>query len=465
MRISYKFEWQLIINIKTKCKWNNSETKIMKRNIFNRIEYKRLLQGALFLCVTPVAMSAEWVAEPSVSMSAAHDDNFRLAIATAEVSASSMTLRPRLKLSRRTEISDINVSGYIYSKRYDNSQFNSDALILDLGSNFRNSELSTLNLNVSISRRPTLTTELEDSGRFEELQRDRDRVNINPSWSYQLSSKSSLQVSYSGTDVDYNGSTTLVDYKNQQVTGTYSYQLSEKDSVRFSVYTTRYEPNNTDVSIISANDFSSGRPFEVENVPAINNTDTVGFSVGGSRNFSQTLQGSLYVGLRRSERTLNRDASEFEKANPVLTGLAGVITNGVVNQVTETTTTTLDLSLSKRFELTNVRLNVSNTLSPSSNGALNESTQVGMNIDREISPKLDLKGEFQFISNNSTNDALDRKYYSANFRAIWRFSRGLELSARYTYRQQKFDAAADSTDSNLISISLAYAWPRISVSR
>ncbi|MCK4952019.1 MAG: outer membrane beta-barrel protein [Gammaproteobacteria bacterium] len=446
-----------------------------------KISGKHIALSAVFMFLnSTVVMSAEWAFEPSVVMSATQNDNFRFAI--VEESVSGMQLHPKIKLSRRTRASEIMFSGQAFSSRYDNSRYDSDEIMLDFGSFLKNTERSTIRVNAGISRRTILSTEIEDSGRFGEVELYKDRISFNPSWEYQWSSSSLLQVSYSGQDADYNGSTSHTDYQYHSLVGSYSFRQSEKNQYGITLLATRYDPNSTDIAFIDYNcnanllaAFNICIPdpafgFAVGSVPATSNiTDSVGFNLGITRNFSQTLSGNVSIGLTRSENTLVRDATQFEIDNAAEFGdiTPTVVSTGIINKVVESTLTTLEASLTKNYELTSITVRLNNSLRPSSNGSLNEITDAALDIKHNISQRLKLSGNLKATSSQTQNEttSLNRDYYTAGLKATWNLTKWWRLGAEYLYRQQRYDIVSDSTDSNQFTITLNYAGLKKSISR
>ena len=449
----------------------------------HKITGKYIALSAVLLFVNPIiVMSAEWVFEPSIRMGAIYDDNFRLS--TVAEPASGMTLHPKIRLSKRTEVSEIKLSGHTHSSRYDNSRFDSDEIELDLASSFQNTERSTFKLNADISRKPLNTTEEEDSGRFE-TGRDKDQMTFNPSWDYTLSESSRLQVYYSGQDVDYNGSTSHTDYQYHSLVGSYLFRQSEKNQYSISLVASRYDPNHRAQTYIGENcigslfgghctnndgDRDPEEPIIVEEAFATSNiTDSIGFHLGVSRNFSQTLIGNVKIGLTRSENTLIRDATPFETdhADEFTFMTPTAVSTGIINTVTESTLTTLEASLTKNYELTSIVATLKNSLKPSSNGTLNESASAELEVEHEMSSRLKLSANLKADSNQTqgSTSVLDRDFYTASLRASWQLSKWWRLGANYRYRQQKYDASSGSIDSNRVAVTLAYAGPKKSISR
>lgn len=420
-----------------------------------------LAAGALLTLYSQSVFSSEWSIEPSVSAGVIHDDNIQLKT-TGVDSVSGMTLQPKMTLGRRTEISDIAVSGHVKASRYDKNAYDYNEIMLDLASSFKNSERSTLGLDANFSRQPTHVTEEDDSGRIE-TDRDRDTMTLSPSWDYQLSQSSLLQVAYNATDVDYSGSTSLIDYRYQTLSGTYLIRQSEKNQFSLSLNASRYRPAD---GVLTATDYVYD-PFGNKipglltyvSVPATNQTDSYGFYIGASRDFSETLKGSLSVGLSKSENAQMYNSTAFE--------ISELGQPASVNTVINSTLTTVNASLSKEFELTTLTASFSNSNKPSSNGVLNESTELGVNIKRKITPKL--QGVFDLKATSSKNEllsgTLDRKYYSTSLQAHWQLTKWWRMIADYRYRYQKYDTATDSADSNRFMVSLRYTWPKMAVSR
>lgn len=141
------------------------------------------------------------------------------------------------------------------------------------------------------------------------------------------------------------------------------------------------------------------------------------------------------------------------------------VSTGVINSVTESTLTTLEASLTKYYELTSITVTLNNSLKPSSNGTLNESASAEFDIKYDISSRLKLSGNLKATSIQTQTTSLDRDFYIASLGAKWNLTKWWRLGADYRYRQQKYDLASDSIDSNRVSITLAYTWPKKSISR
>jgi opacity protein-like surface antigen len=258
--------------------------------------------------------------------------------------------------------------------------------------------------------------------------------------------------------VDYDGSSALIGYRNQAVEGSYSFRQSEKNSYSFSISATKYKPSRSVASAITGLTIPIG--FEFASVPAISNlTNSYQLNLSVSRAFSSTINGSLSIGLSKSENTLVRNATQFEK--DVL------LFPAIVDTVTESRLATYNASLSKRYELGSVSAFISNSHKPSSNGSLNESSQMGVSINHMLSSKLNMEAGIKGVSSKSesTTVSVGRKYYDLNMGLSWRLTRQWHLDADYRYRQQKNDTATASAESNKVAISLRYSWLKMAMSR
>lgn len=382
---------------------------------------------AVSLLVATQAMAEKWYVEPSASVRFGYEDNVRL-VTSNEDSAFSTYLNVQAPFGFRTEVSDVNLSAQLESRRYDGlSDLNTDDQHLGLDAVFR-SGLDLFSLQGSYERDSTRTSELETTGLVQSSKR-RIGKNLNPSWTRALTERTSLELGYQYTDVSYQDAdlTGLVDYRYDKATAGMVYKLSEKTDLHGNLSASKYDAPDADTE------------FKI-----------YGLQVGVSLKVSEKLSASVSVGLThtKSDYLGTGGGKEMSSDNAIL----------------------LDLSVKKIYETMTVEGFLSTSETPSGYGRMLRRNAIGLSLHREPSPRTTFSFRGEVYENTSAGgfdvDSDDRLYYSLEPGLSWRATNWWTISSAYRYRRQDYtNSSTGAADSNAVFITASYVWPRESISR
>jgi hypothetical protein len=401
----------------------------------------RQVLDVLVLTATATAIShaAEWKIDPRVELRAGYNDNIRLTT-DDELSSPEIDLGAGTLFSYETPTSGVSGDLNLEARRYtDENDLNDEIGRLRFAS-FHKMERSRLGFNVDVVKDTTLDSQLEETGVvFQRV--DRWRYSLNPTWNYSLGERTSMELGYTYTDVNYD---------------------NNNDS-NFSDYTT----NGGQVSlsrILSprATGSITASYTQTKNDNDIESTYT-GLQAGADYRFSETLTGSVFAGIRRSEikATRNTFIQVLDENNNII--LVPVSSGTQDDDFGYTFSGTLQ----KDFLRGNTSLSATRDIRSTISG-------IPLQVDRVRWDNLYrfteiLSGELRlsYYQSEAANGVgtQDRNYYEIEPRFNWRLREFWTLSGSYRYRKQTFDATNDDAVQNAAYLTLRYDWPRIAVSR
>jgi hypothetical protein len=407
------------------------------RQVIRKATIWMFVSGGGFLS-PQLAMSAEWSVVPSIELREEYQDNIHLSSKTHDTVWGS-ALSPSVQFARTTPTSVSRASARFRFNRYSRDDpRDTDVQYLTLSSRNRIPR-GRWALNGLFKRDTTLTT-LEDAASDTSDEADladaedidaglvqvevrRNRFDLDPSWSRNLTERMTLQLGYRFRDVYYSSAegTSLYDYRRhslevalmQQVTERYRHGIT----VRYSEYRAPEVNSEADTSTILASmDYA----------------------------FSETLRGIVALGMQNTSSM--RDAI-----------------------VDEATGYTLNMRLTKKInQSTNYRLELNHDVLPSGAGRVVQSDRFNIRFRNKITSKLTFLLSGRFFRNKSLEASatyVDRRYYSIEPGLRRLLTRKWSVDGSYRYRYQKYDDASASAQSNAVFVGVRYAWPVIRVSR
>lgn len=404
-----------------------------------------------FTLASGYAFSAEWSAEPSVTLRQEYNDNINLTSAPHKPVWGTI-LSPAITFSGKSETLQVSGGAQLNFNRYTGAKgLDSDDRIFTFASKY-STERDVWGLSVYSKRDSTRASELASTGSV--LPRaQRNSLSINPSWTHTLTERMSLRLAYSLSDTKYDGGTSvgLVDSKYNAATASLIYLLGDTD--KLSVSGTRSKSVSTNSSKST--------------------TDEI--RVGLTHDFSETLQGDAEIGVRRTTSTF---------LAPVYTCdlLFGVLPiNGVCNffgqrfparllyspQTFTSRGTSLNLGLTQQFGGTDTFSGrLSRDINPSGRGVTLQTDHLSLGYSKRFSETLSGLINTDFYRTGYQGNAGQGSQYLAISPSLsWRLSEWWYLDSGVQYARQKYDGAATSVSSNLIYGSIRYNWPKISESR
>jgi len=394
--------------------------------------------------------AAEWTAEPAVTARHEYNDNINLSVHPHN-SVRGSFITPSLDFGVNTPVWQASGGVSATQRRYSGQEgLDRDDNTSRLSAAYR-TERNAWQLSASRSLESLLSTDLitPDTG-VVQAQQQTEAKTITPTWTWNYSERTLLQVMYRMSDVSYENTqnTALYDYDYRSATVTLSNQISVLNQI-----------------------FVTGG-YSTFHVPSTEfDSDTRSFQVGATRNFSPTTQGTLQAGLRNTE-------SFTRGGNPIFTRFSTVINGEVVDVLVQTgvtqdsrrenTSSVFSGSFERKFEKTLARLAVNRTLSPSGSGGQTEQDAVSFNLRNPLSPRLTLSvnANWQKTSDSEGNISNNNlTYYNFSSGIDWRWLRDWSVGMDYRYGHVNREHENAAADSNSVGLALIYRPLKMSISR
>lgn len=416
------------------------------RQVIRKAAIWVFVSGGVF--VSPqLAMGAEWSVIPSIQLEEKYDDNIHLTTKTHE-SVWGSGVSPSVQLVRTAPASVAKVSARLKFNRYSGDDVrDTDVQYLTLSSRNRTPR-GRWALNGSFKRDTTLTTlegaesntadegaesdtsdeeELADAEGIDEglvqIEVRRNRLDLDPSWSLNLTERMTLQLGYRLRDVDYSATegTSLYDYQTHSLEVALMRQVTERDRLGITARYSEYR------------------------APEVNSeADTSTLLASMDHAFSETLRSIVEVGMQNTS------------------SMSGALED-------EKTDYTFGMKITKKInQSTNYRLALKRDVQGSGAGRVVHSNRLNIRFSSKITSKLTFLLSGKFFRNKSLEASAtnaDRRYYSIEPRLRRLLTRKWSVDGFYRYRYQKYDNAAASAQGNAVFLAVRYAWPVVRVSR
>ena len=417
-------------------------TDSVERESMKASSWIRLPLLVCLVYATCPAWSAEWSAEPSILLRQEYNDNINLT-ALPHDSVWGTILTPSLKLSNNTEVSQTSASMLWNFNRYTGeSGLNRNDQFYTLSSNYK-TERDIWAGNFAYTRDSTLASELNQTG-IVVTRAQRSLLTLAPSWTHLLSSRASLKLSYEFDKVTYDGGIAqgLVNYTNQAVEADWMFQATEKDLLTTSLSYSRFQTADNGYM-----------------------ANTIGVQIGVTHSFSETLQGSILLGMNRSRSTLNSQSYQYG-FNPATSTFYLIPVQNTLT--TSNQVPVMGMTLKKQFETGNISANASRQLVPGGNGSLVETDRLGLGATHNFSERLSGSVSGAAYRSRYIGDAVTAtgsRYYELAMNLDWQMAERWKLESGYRYARVTYQNSSVAPVSNLIYASIRYDWPKISVSR
>jgi opacity protein-like surface antigen len=406
-----------------------------------------LLVAAAALAFPPGAGAADGYFLPQASAESRYNDNWRLAPDEGqqeEISALGTFLELSSQFGWRTQRSDLSLTPRLRSSFFADSEDDDRLASNDkylLFSGYRDTETSRYAVTGESADESVLTSEIADldsddpgddvgdTGRLD-VQNDRQRIIVRPSWSYRYSEQTELGLGYRYTDVSYDNElvTRQVDYTDNEASFNFGRQMTPRTLLNTRLFAGRFEADEIG-----------------------NQSDSTGIDFEFDRQMSERVTGTANIGAQRIE-------SEF--MDP-LTGLP-----------VDESNTSLLFGLGLRTavsEATNWNANLSRRVNPNGTGFLVQTDQLLLTLDHAFGPRLrGTLGTRMFrneaVDDNENVQFTERDYARLEAGLEWSLTPTWSLFSRYSYTRQEFDRPppvggvppGDEASANAISIGIAY---------
>lgn len=353
-------------------------------------------------------LADQWFVEPQASLRTFYEENTGLTVRDPSDSGG-MIARAEVMTGKRTENSEIGIESAVERREYfsDAERSTTDFLFDLVGTKIlerdRFSFLARLDLD------STLTSELETSGLITERKR-RVGWSLRPSWRHSVTERLGVSTNASYLNVRYRDAefTGLVDYKYTTFGLSMDYATAPLTQLIGRVDYYHYDPDR-----------------------GSDDTKSVGLLFGGSHVFTEKWSLSAQAGLRR---TKVGDTSE--------------------------TGNLVDVVVVRQLEKSRLEFALSRSLAPSGSGELLSTSTVKLDGSHRLTPRVKLlfvaEGRHNENSTSRNSSRGDRRYIRIEPRLRYELTKEWSITGGYRYRYQKYDAADDSADGNMLFATLSY---------
>lgn len=385
--------------------------------------------------------AAEWAARPSISVGGEYNDNYRLTGAPHD-DVWGVIADPRLKLSRRSELWDVNASGRVRAARYTGEDgLNTVDNYFDIATK-RNLERGALEGKLSLVNDTTLQNQFldVDTG-LTTAQIDRAQRSARLAGNYLFTEATWVEASASYTQQSYDNGE--------------RYGLRDYDYLTPSLRLIhQYTPQTQVFAVLSHSkvEYDVAAPQQLE-------SKTNSLQLGAAYDITERWKVSGSVGTRRT-------TSSAVTVQTIVIPFFGPISR-LVSSKDESTGLVYDASVTRELETGSVSLTASQSVTPSSAGRDTESTRISLNGTHNISAKLSAALAVSFYRTTSVGDTTtvaDTDRYRITPSLTWRLDENLALNAGYIHTRVE-RSPGQTVDSNAVYATLGYSWPPLAVSR
>ena len=377
------------------------------------------------MAAVTAVQAAEWRIAPLIRVAGEFDDNAILTTRTdVDADISGYLIDASAKFAYASETTDFFVTPRLRKRDYGDPLFDSDDQFLPFNFN-HDTQTSNFRIWGEYSREGVRTAERADAdlevedpdeiaddetGRVSVRGR-RERLYINPSWTYRMSRVSSIRLDLGFSDVSYDGvlASLLTNYSDARVSAS---------------YLRNWSPRNT--AILTA----GYRQFEPEESNKLTGT---GLGAGFERRLTETTRLRALIGLEDT-------------------------TDEVTNQ--SDTNWVADISLTRNLQTITMLAQYRRTISGGGIGSLSTRDALNLNFTRKLSDRISAGFGVRAYREERLNDTAiifeEKDYIQLRARLTWQLSRNLSLDANYRYTFIDRSGLGESANSNNITIWLNY---------
>jgi predicted porin len=371
------------------------------------LKYK-LLVLLLGLSFSLQAFSAQWILKPILNPSVQYDDNISMSVSDKE-SSFSYLINPTLLGEYLTERTIFTLStGYAVERFSSDVRSNEENPFFELSGN-RRFLRSTLGVSYSFREQASRDVAAEDTGNFSSQAKIMSR-SLSPYFTFNLSETDSFSINLSFSERKYS-TNEFRDNETKSISTSWQRQFSER-----------------------LNGYSSFSYSNFESGDSVSGTDSDNYNLSFGANYQLSERWNIRgaIGVRYLESNIGSISS----------------TN---------TGSSFDLTAMHQSELGNISVNALRSITPSSNGNVNEQDSVNLNWSKDLSEKLYVSISGRYISTRSATDESENKRQNLNISPSlnWKISPQVTLKVNYRYRQQKRDGQS-AAEGNSVNLSFNY---------
>ena len=383
------------------------------------------------------AKASEWgELKGSLGQQVLYNDNIQLN-ANQKQPVFGYILTPSAQASHQAETFDISLNAQGNIRRYDHSLWDCEGYNLGLRTRYK-TRRSVFTMTGGYGVSCAYAQQAQQTG-VVIPGAQATSYNLAPSWTWQWTPRSQLNLGATYTKRSYGGGSA------GSAAGTGSTGYKDYDS--YTLNLSLSHAWSRDLSLTGGLYFMNS-----QYAGATGSTQTLyGFQLGGSYVISQHWTANAEGGLRMADIQQNTLAGALSTANSSSLG------------------TTANVNVSYNDRLNRFSTGYSNMATPSSVGQTLQIQTVSANYSYQLAPHLSWNTNGSFLHSQSiaspsaiatanASSAYSRDYFTVTTALVWEFARDWTLTGSYAYRWQKSKQQANSADSNIVMLSLNYAW-------
>ena len=364
-----------------------------------------------FLVASTHVQAAQMSFKYDIRASAESDSNVRLTTTKTKIQGG--VLSTNFALTSRTPTLDLGLNGGADFSKFDESRFDSNDQDVAAHANYTTGH-SKLGVNASYKRNSTRSSELEDTGRFQDAAIRREQGNVGVHWNYTINRTNSVELSAQHSEVEY-ATDRLRDYDVNGATLTYTHVLNKRVSLQAQAY---------------LQEFQTKGGFEIA-------ADTFGGQIGVVAALSKKFSLTALVGTAKTDQDIETPFGTVSQSS----------NNFVLNSK-------LRYSV-PRYEIS---MGLTRSITPSGNGFVQLSTIGRGNVLYRLGKYTQIFADIVAGSNETVDNTFSAKrdFQSASAGLRVRFAKAWRLSARYRYRTQEPFNSNSKAKSNAVYLTLHY---------
>ncbi len=389
------------------------------------------------------AHAVEYTVDYGISEKVEYESNPRLSTEDKD-DLSGYTTSPNASFAGTSEKYEYGLGVDLDFSRFSRQEFNTDDQFVDAFYR-RTFERADFNMSAGWSNQSSRTSEIIDATRRVDITERRENIRGNLGGSYQVNESNSLTFNGGYQEVE-NESESNSDYDSLNTSLLWRHSLSETFSLQLNFIVSEYDSERKIEGIL-------GIPDRIG--VSTNESDSFGTQIGFRYIPFENLDISLLVGETDVD---TKQVFKDEITQIVLSESEQSNSSNLVNL-------TIDSKLSEKLS---VAADLSQSVSASGDGFLQETNSIGFSGQYLKSPRLSGFASFEFEKRRPLNfvlDTLEREDILVKIGVSYRLLENLSLKSTYRFREALYGDTDSKAESNQIDFSLVYTPESISWSR
>ena len=385
----------------------------------------------------PFAAHAEWQFDPVLRVAWDYDDNATLSGRTdSELELSGWIGEASVDFVNEGERGFTSIRPMVRTRDYgSDSERNSDDQFLKFLSVY-NADRNAFRLLADFAREAVRTAELADadldtdvdpddiaddqSGNIDDqsgtvtVRERRERYRVNPRWSLDLSTVSSIQTDFNYLTVEYDKQEepiTLFDFTDMRLSFSFRRRFSERD-----VFSLRL----------------SGRDFDTDRFGG--DRSTYSLTAGFERRWSETTQLRAFVGAEQIDQEEVGQITIDEEVKPIV-----------------------DVSLTRNLKTVRLLAQYRQRVNATGRGELTRRNELNLRFTRDLNERFSAGlGVRAYVDETVSGPAREQTYVQLRGQVVWRISRSFFFQGDYRHTAIDRDIDEGAADSNRITLWLSY---------